>query len=101
MGRGGEEERLEVYPNPCTDQIHGRWTMDDGRFNIDWTLVIYDIFGRKALIPDPFPEYSGQTPNQGKGEFLVDVSTLPPGIYLLVLKDGLTVKASAKFVVTR
>ena len=34
MGRGGDGERLVVYPNPGSDQIHVRWTMDDGRWTI-------------------------------------------------------------------
>jgi len=33
-----------------------------------------------------------------EGGWTMDVSALPPGLYLLVLKDGVTAKASAKFV---
>jgi hypothetical protein len=39
---------------------------------------------------------------EGKGGgWTMDVSAFPPGIYLLRLRDGQTVKASAKFVVVR
>jgi hypothetical protein len=90
-GHGG----ILLWPNPASSEIHGRLNMDDGRFNKDLTLVVYDIFGRAA---------PGPSPTWWKGEqssWTVDVSTLPPGIYLGVIKEGQIIKASAKFVVAR
>ena len=95
----GKTVGLVLWPNPARTVLSVKVSgLSSGK---NYSLLIYDIFGRSAPIPDPFPEYSGQAPNRGKGEFLVDVSSLPSGVYLAVLKDGLTVKASAKFVVVR
>ena len=91
--RGGEEgNQLVLWPNPARTVLSVKVSgLSSGK---SYSLVLYDIFGRSAPTPGP-------APNRGKGEFLVDVSALPPGLYLVVLKDGLTVKASAKFVVVR
>jgi hypothetical protein len=96
---------LEIWPNPAREQIHVRFYMDslsaswrNGRFYKDLGLEIYDIFGRKVKeidIPSPAVEEG-----QGGG-WTMDVSVLPPGIYLVRLRDGQTVRASAKFVVVR
>jgi hypothetical protein len=87
-GRGG----MEVWPNPASDEIHGRLNMDDGRFNKDLTLVIYDVFGRKML----------EIKNIDKQkEFQVGVESYPPGVYIAILKDGLNILESRKFVVAR
>ncbi|MCK9400360.1 MAG: T9SS type A sorting domain-containing protein [Bacteroidales bacterium] len=92
--RGG----LFLWPNPARDQIQVRFYMDDGRFYKDLGLEIYDIFGREVgeiNLPSPAVGES-----QGGG-WTVDVSAYPPGIYLVRLRDGKLVRASAKFVVVR
>jgi len=94
----GERGGLEVWPNPARDQIHVRFYMDDGRFYKDFRLEIYDIFGRKV------GEINLPSPAVGEGQgggWTVNVSALPPGIYLVRLRDGQLVRASAKFVVVR
>jgi hypothetical protein len=98
---------MEIWPNPASGVIHVRMNMDarpteglqsfgrDGRFNKGLTLVIYDIFGREAPIP-------GLSPTGGKGDnvsWMVDVSALPPGVYIAILKNGLEMLQSRKFVV--
>jgi len=70
--------------------------MDDGRFNKDFSLMIYDMFGLTAPTPTP------TLPQTGKGEnWVVNVSTLPPGIYLAIVREGTSIIASVKFVVSR
>jgi hypothetical protein len=83
---------FKVYPNPAKDVIHGRLSMDDGRFYMDLTLVIYDVFGRKfgeIIIPD------------GQDEFEINLAAYPAGIYFAVLSRQNTYLGSAKFVVAR
>ncbi len=95
QGEDGKGGRLVVWPNPASGEIHVRLNMDDGRFNNHLTLDIYDIFGRTAPIPGP-------SPTRGKGgEWQVDVSSLPPGIYLAVVREGTSILARGKFVIAR
>ena len=90
----GRQRRLEVWPVPCGEMLNVECLMlNEGR---DCSLVLYDIFGRPAPIPSP-------APTRGKGEvrWTIDVSTLPPGIYLVVVKDERGMVGSAKFVMAR
>jgi hypothetical protein len=94
----GEQGGLEVWPNPVREEIHVRLNMDDGRFYKDLRLKIYDVFGREVVMKI--------TPSPAVGEgwgggWTADVSALPPGIYLAVLREGLIIKASVKFLVAR
>jgi hypothetical protein len=86
--RGG----MEVWPNPASGVIHGRLNLDDGRFNRDLSLVIYDIFGREAQ--------KMKVP-VGQDEVIVNVEGYPPGVYIVILKKGVDIVESRKFVVAR
>jgi len=87
-GQGG----LEIWPNPAREQIHVRFYMDDGRFNKDLGLEIYDIFGREVKeIKVPIKQ----------NEVQINVEGYPTGIYLILLKGGQNIRASAKFVIAR
>ena len=109
---GGQEEGggwgIELWPNPGSGLIHVSLSSRQSaacpgersesgigsRQSIDrFTIEVYDIFGRQAPTP--------ALPHSGEGDWIGDVSALPPGLYLLVVKDGQTVIASAKFVVAR
>lgn len=101
QGEEGKKGGMEIWPNPARDQIHVRLNMDnlpahwwDGRYYKDLTLVIYDIFGRQA-IAHALPQ-----PGEG-GSWIVNVSSLPPGIYIAILKNGFTILESRKFVIVR
>ena len=88
----GKTGGLEVWPNPASGVIHGRLNMDDGRFYKDLTLVIYDVFGRKMQ----------EIKNIDKQkEFQVGVESFPPGIYIIILKDGSSLVERRKFLVAR
>jgi hypothetical protein len=105
--RGREKEiSIELWPNPARDLISvslnrnlvgqlDSWQLDK------FTIEIFDIFGRQAPIPNLRQLADKLSPTRGKGVWTVDVAALPSGLYLLVVKDGLTMKASAKFVVAR
>jgi hypothetical protein len=89
-GRGGEVESfIELWPNPASTVLSFKVSgLSSGR---DYYIEIYDIFGRQAptlTLPDP-----------GEGDWSVNVSSWPPGLYLLVVKDRQEIKASAKFLV--
>jgi hypothetical protein len=96
---GGMEEpaqgSLEVWPNPASEGLSVEVSgLSDG---ISYSLIVYDILGRIAPAPSLTP-----SPNLGEGRggawtWQVDVSTLPPGIYVLkmISEDGYV--ATAKF----
>jgi hypothetical protein len=98
-GHGG----LYLWPNPASGVIHGRLNMDDGRFYRDLTLVIYDIFGRLVLSSTPIIPPSGGTRGglEGGRSWQINVDSFPSGIYLAVVKEGQTIRSSAKFVVAK
>ncbi len=99
-GEAGVHGSLEIWPNPANEQIHVRCTMYDGRFNRDLALVIYDIYGRIA-ISVTLPPVGGRAGDGGWQDWTMDVSSLPPGIYILVFKDEKMIRATAKFVIAR
>jgi hypothetical protein len=88
----GKRGSMEIWPNPAREVIHGRLNMDDGRFNRDLTLVIYDIFGRKVQ--------ESNVPDRQR-EFQINVEGYPPGVYIAILKKGFDLVESRKFVVAR
>ena len=90
-GHGG----LEIWPNPAKEEIHVRWSMDDGRFYMDLEFWIYDVFGRITLSP-PLGEARA-----GDRNWTLDVSSLPSGIYLLVANNGGAIIGSTKFIVSK
>jgi len=119
---GGLEdlERLDLvlWPNPCSSVVSISLTSrqslvlsgakDLCRQSIEsWSIEIYDIFGRKVSGTTFSPLLEGRGRGWGtawtvdEGGWMMDVSSLPAGLYLLVVKDGGKVKASAKFVVAR
>jgi len=89
----GKMGGMEVWPNPCREMLNVECLMlNEGK---DYNLSIYDIFGRLAPIPSP-------SPTRGKGDsWVIDVSALPPGIYLAVLREGLSILTSTKFIIAR
>jgi hypothetical protein len=96
---------LEIWPNPCREMLNVECLMLNESEN--YKLNIYDIFGRtapaRALSLPRLTPIPGPSPSRGKGEAVwqVNVSTLPPGVYLAVVREGTTIVARAKFVVAR
>jgi hypothetical protein len=98
-----EHGELEIWPNPCREMLNVECSMlNSGR---DYELHIYDIFGRTAaanLISLPRLGEGWGGGQAGEGEnWTVNVSSLPPGIYLAVIREGTSIVASGKFVVAR
>jgi len=60
-------------------------------------MEIYDIFGRKIDNKDTPLSFRGGA----GGGVTMDVSSLPPGLYLLVVKEGQAIISSAKILVAR
>ena len=86
MGRDGDGERMELYPNPASDQVNCRLSVVDCRYSI----FIYDIFGRK--------QEEIQIP-KGQKEIQIDVSDYPQGIYVAVLRSEREMLDRKKFIV--
>jgi hypothetical protein len=83
----GEQGRMEVWPNPADGVLSVKGLgLGSG---IDYEIVVYDIFGREVLVSG----YSSPCE--------LNVSSLPPGIYFAVIKNGSAVLGSRKFLVSR
>jgi len=101
----GKTMGVELWPNPCSSLLSVslaslQSSVVSRQSNEKTVVEIYDVFGRQIPIPGS-RTLGTSSPLKGKGEWIVDVSALPPGLYLLVVKDGQRVRASAKFVVAR
>jgi hypothetical protein len=97
-GGAGMLGSMEVWPNPCGEMLNVEGLMLNS--GIDYELAICDIFGRTviarqiSLTPD-----GGRAGDVGTG--VIDVSSLPPGIYIAVAKEGGKIIASRKFIISR
>jgi hypothetical protein len=87
-GHGG----LDIWPNPTSGEIHVRWNMDDGRLNKDFSLMIYDMYGRK-MMNSSVPE--------NESAIQLDVGKSPRGIYLIVVRNDSNIIGSSKLVISR
>jgi hypothetical protein len=96
----GKQGSMVVWPNPCREVLSVKVLgLSSGSSCL---LSVFDIFGRPVLSSPPAGG-GGREGGQegGDGGWTVDVSSLPPGIYLIsVLKDGNRV-AGGKFVIAR
>ncbi|MBP6870653.1 MAG: T9SS type A sorting domain-containing protein [Bacteroidales bacterium] len=94
-----DKSNLDIWPNPASGIVDCRLPIVDLRG--DWTLMIYDIFGREVLAPYTPSPAMGEGRGGGWQGWRLDVSALPPGVYFVsVLVDGKRV-AGGKFVVSR
>jgi hypothetical protein len=85
-----EDERIsvQVYPNPCTDQLKLRYTLKDaGQLNIQ----IIDVNGQPLLLDELGAK------NPGTYHETIHVSNLPAGVYFYRLSLGHTL-VSGRFV---
>jgi len=94
---------LTLYPNPASGVLSVE-CLGLSEFE-DLELLIYDVFGRSVvanIISSPM-EAGGREGGGAGGEmsWTIDVSSLPPGIYLAVVREGTSIVASGKFVVLR
>ena len=90
---GGEawgHGKLEVWPNPCREVLSVKCLgLSSGG---DYSLSIYDIFGREIKIID--------VPNK-QYEVQLNIESFPSGVYVVILRNGLDILATRKFVVAR
>ncbi len=106
-GEAGKQGGMEIWPNPARDQLHVRLNMDslsaswrNGRLNSNLTLVIYDIFGREVQTEMISSTREGGG-REGGWNWQINVESFPPGVYIVILKDGLNIFESRKFVMVR
>ncbi len=95
----GDNEVIRAWPNPCSRQLNisleSRQSsvfshQSGGSVMVD----VYDMYGRKVLVSGPFADVENEW-------ISIDVSSLPPGPYLMTANDGFQLKASTRFIVTR
>jgi hypothetical protein len=102
-GEAGKQGNLEVWPNPASGvlsiKVLGLSKCED------CSLLIYDVFGSLAAIPGSSPiqiNPSPTLPQTVEGvSWVVNVSSLPPGLYFAVVKDEVSIVGNGKFVVGR
>jgi hypothetical protein len=85
---------LSIWPNPCREMLNVECLMLNA--GDSYSLTVVDIFGRQVISLPP----DGGRAGDG-GSWQVDVSALPPGIYLAVVREGTSIVESGKFVVIR
>jgi hypothetical protein len=96
----GKENELEIWPNPAGDIVNCQLSNVNGKKDI--SLMIYDIFGRTVLTPITSPSpLDSQFAGQKELGWQLDVSTLPSGIYFIVIRDERNVIGTWKFMVAR
>jgi len=86
-----------LSPNPCNTVL--RVSLVTQKSTEKWDMEIHDVFGREC--PGLSISPGELSPILNKGEFVIDVSSLSPGIYVLVVREGQRIKGKAKFVVAR
>jgi len=67
-----------LYPNPSNQEIHLEYDLNRAQ-NVQ--ILIYDIFGKEMIDTGPWFQ------NAGKQKVTQNVSHLPAGIYLVVLRS--------------
>jgi hypothetical protein len=79
-----QQEKILVYPNPVSDELTIQFSKS---FSKDFLIKLYDSFGREK-----FSEHLYE--NKKK----IDVSNLPPGLYILQISDKEHVMAIRKII---
>ena len=88
---------LTLYPNPASGVLSVE-CLGLSEF-CDCELMIYDVFGREASV-NIIQEVSASAGMQEWG-WTIDVSSVPTGIYLAVVKNEKGLLGSAKFIIAR
>jgi hypothetical protein len=92
-GEAGEQGSLDIWPNPAREMLNVECLMlNEGK---DYSIYIYDIFGRQMLSSTPIIHPFGGI----RGGQQINVETYPPGVYIAILKKGFDLMESRKFVV--
>jgi hypothetical protein len=80
---------LNIYPNPAVSELHIQIDMQQSR---KVSIMVSDLTGKVVM-----PEIQNDVP-AGNNEFIIHVSDLQPGMYLVVIKYDNT-KVTKKFLV--
>ncbi len=86
-GPGESAFSVRIYPNPSNEMINVECIVLEEQTPL--TLDILDLFGRRVL----------QTSHSGKGILEVNTSSLPPGIYIITLRDPKGFSMSQRIIV--
>ena len=73
-----QKNKIEIYPNPSVDFLNVKIEESNLKSTV---LVIHSIIGNKLEL---------EAENIGENQFRLDVRDLPPGYYLLSIKDATT-----------
>jgi hypothetical protein len=72
--------KLEVYPNPASQSIV------ISHQSLVNAIEVTDLLGRTCIIP-PLQGFESRSNREGKGDLLINVETLPQGIYFIKATD--------------
>lgn len=72
------ENQIQIYPNPSVDFL--KVTIEKSNL-VDPKIVVHTIIGNRLNL---------DSQETGMNEFTVDVKNLPPGYYLIAVKDETT-----------
>jgi len=71
-----QKNKIEIYPNPSVDFLNVQIENSNLKNTV---LIIHSIIGSK---------YELEAENVGENQYRLDVRDLPPGYYLLSIKDA-------------
>jgi hypothetical protein len=91
-GHGDKETRgeLEVWPNPAREVLNFKFSILNS--GLDYSICIYDIFGREVR--------KIKIPNEQDG-FRLNVAAFSPGLYIIIMRNETDILGSRKFVIAR
>jgi hypothetical protein len=81
-------QEIKIYPNPVEDKLYLQW---NSNASTQVNLGIYDLMGRKYLENKTWTE---------NGQIIIDLEgiNMSPGVYILILDNGLIGMKKLKFI---
>ncbi|MHB1278660.1 MAG: T9SS type A sorting domain-containing protein [Bacteroidia bacterium] len=67
-----------IFPNPATSYANFSWTSDEAA---NYTIKLYALNGKEVRA------FDGLSALAGKNQYMMDLSSLPPGIYMVILSS--------------
>jgi len=69
----------KIFPNPAVGYSNFSWTAEEAS---DYSIKLYALNGKEVRA------YEGLKASEGKNQYMMDLSNLPPGIYMVILTSA-------------